>query len=77
MREAAPTYLAVLLGPGATGNLATPDPFLNDRVSFRGWEPTLPEARLRNEHGTKGDEKKKKKNLVASLPEPTVDGEIL
>lgn len=24
--EAAPTYLAVLLGPGATGNLATPDP---------------------------------------------------
>lgn len=48
--EVASTYLAVLLGHGATGNLAALNPFLNNKVSLEGWGPTLPVARLRNEH---------------------------
>ena len=39
------------------------DSSLNVRVSLGGWEPTLPEARLRNEQGTKGDETGKEKRL--------------
>lgn len=38
--QVAPTYLAVLLGLGATGHLVTPNPLLHDWVSLEGWELT-------------------------------------
>lgn len=58
-QEVAPKYLAVLLEHGATSNLAAPNPFLNDRVSLEGWEPTLPAARLRNENLEQREMKRK------------------
>ena len=46
------------------------DFLLNVRVSLGGWMPTLPEARLKNEWGTKGDEngiKNKEKKIMGSF----------
>lgn len=49
-QEVAPTYLAVLLGQGATSNLVAPNPFLKDWVSVEGWALTPPVVGLGNEH---------------------------
>lgn len=61
-QEVAPTYLAVLREHGATGNLAAPIPS-NDSVSFEGWGPASPVARLRNEHLEQREMRKKTNRL--------------